>query len=215
VVFKTRQQAAKKLATAIGQLGFSDLALFALPRGGVVIGAEASQQLHAPLGIILVAKIGHPMNPEYAIGAIAEDEEPFYNLQEVTSADPRWLNRSIGVARALMARRRALYSGRNVITPLAKNHTAVLIDDGLATGLTATAAVKSLRDWGAGKIVVATPVASPEAAYDISAIADQVVILEPPQDFKGAISAHYQQFEQVNNKEVKRLLAESFIKLSL
>ncbi len=212
-MYESRQQAAKKLATAVADLKLDNLALFALPRGGVVVGAELSARLHTPLGIVLVKKIGHPMSPEYAIGAVAENEEPIYNQEELASVDPRWLEREVTDARQIIKDRRIYYCGHDVITPLTKDHTAVLTDDGAATGLAIQAGVQALKDNGATRVVVAIPVASEESVAIFNRIADKVVVLDPPRDFKGSISAHYQRFEQISDKEVKRLLARTFTSL--
>jgi putative phosphoribosyl transferase len=212
-VFVNRQQAAERLAKAISELNLSDVVLFALPRGGVVLGAELSQQLRAPLGLLFVSKIGHPLNPEYAIGAVAEDDEPLYNPIEAHGAKPEQLRELATAARSKIAHQRLLYCGENIVTPLSKEHSAVIIDDGIATGLTMAAAVNAARNSGAKQVIAAAPVASAESLNLVGEFADKTLVLEPPEDFKGSISAHYRQFEQVNDKEVKKLLAQSFINL--
>lgn len=210
MVFASRKLAAEQLATSLANLHLENPMLFALPRGGVVLGAEISKRLKRPLGVVLVRKIGHPMSPEYAIGAVAENEEPIYNPNEVTAADPRWLDRATKQARRAITERRALYCGGYVVTPLAQGRQVAIIDDGLATGLTMVAAAKALKDAGASYVVAAAPVASPESIRDLQNVADRIVVLDDPTEFRGSVGAHYAQFEQVNDEEVKQLLESSF-----
>lgn len=210
MVFASRKLAAKQLAVKLANLNLGSPILLALPRGGVVLGAEISKRLGAPLGIILVKKIGHPSNPEYAIGAVAESEEPVYNQAEAGNTNPEWLDRVVAQARRDIARRRALYCGGFVITPLIKDRQAVLVDDGIATGLTMAAAAQATKNAGASYVVIAAPVASAESVNDLQTIADKVVILDNPNDFRGSVGAHFSQFEQVSDKEVKQELAQSF-----
>lgn len=212
-MFTSRQQAAGLLAKAVSRLNLGDVVIFALPRGGAVLGAEVSRQLRAPLGLLFVSKISHPSNPEYAIGAVAEGDDPLYNPHEVAVASPGALDRLLAQSRHIIASRRHLYCGGNIVTPLTKGRSVVIVDDGIATGFTMAAAAKAARVSGARKVVVAIPIASFEGLAMLSKFVDQTVVLEPPEDFKGSISAHYQQFEQVNDKEVKELLAQSFINL--
>src|ERR1039458_10063063 len=104
-----RQDAGRHLAKRLSHFKGSDIVVLALPRGGIVLGAEVARVLEAPFGLVLVRKIGHPYYPEYAIGAIAEDEAPFYNEREAAAVDAIWLKRAESSARMLIERRRQLY----------------------------------------------------------------------------------------------------------
>jgi predicted phosphoribosyltransferase len=212
-MFVDRRQAAGQLAKALAALDLGDTALFALPRGGVVLGAEISRELKAPLGVILVNKIGHPTNPEYAVGAVAEDDEPIFNPDEVALTGTSLLDSELAQAKSIIATRRQDYCGKNIISPLMKDRAVVIIDDGVATGLTMEAAAIAAKHGQPKQVIIATPVAAVESMGELKKVADKVVVLEPPEDFKGSVGAHYQQFEQISDKEVKELLARSFTNL--
>lgn len=206
--YVNRQDAGQQLGEALRRFRGDNTVVLALPRGGVVVGAEVARELLAPLGLILVRKIGHPHNPEYAIGAIAENEPPVYNERERLSASEHWLKQAEADARKLIEKRRKLYYGEDFKPPAIENKTIIIVDDGIATGLTMEAAIKAVREHGPAKVVVAVPVAPPECVYELAEIADEVVVLDKPETFKGAVGAHYQQFEQVNDEEVRELLRE-------
>lgn len=206
--FVSRQDAGQQLGRALSGFRKDDPVILTLPRGGAVIGAEVARTLLAPLGLVLVRKIGHQSNPEYAIGAIAEDEPPVYNEREAADADKDWLKRAEADARRLIEDRRRLYYGDDFTPPEIKGKTVILVDDGIATGLTVEAAVRAIRHRKPNKIVVAVPVAPPDSLEPLEGLADKVIVLDKPENFMGAVGAHYQQFEQVDDEEVKEILRE-------
>lgn len=208
-MYRDRTDAGQKLAKALKPFAGKDTVVLALPRGGIVLGVEVADKLSVTLGLLLVRKIGHPAHEEYAIGALAEGEEPLYNEAETALIDEEWLKRAETAAWQLIERRRKLYYGDGVKPPSLKNQTVILVDDGIATGLTMEAAVRSVRAQKAKKIVVAVPVAAGNCVERLSKLADEVVVLEPPESFRGAVGAHYQMFEQVDDEEVKTLLRQS------
>ena len=181
-----------------------------IARGGVPVAAEVARALHSPLDVAVVRKIGAPQNPEFAIGALAEGEVHVLSERAVQSPAPA---RRRGGAPDRPRRARA---GR-ARAPLPRRHgepidlvgrVAVLIDDGLATGRTALAAVRSLRRRGAARVILAVPVASPEAAEALAREADEVVCVERPEDL-WAVGYWYRDFSPTSDAEVAELLRES------
>ncbi len=197
------RQLARRLSKYSGQA-----VVYALPRGGVVTGAEIAKELEVPLDLILVRKIGHPGNPEYAIGAVAEGGEPVCNEAERASVDDQWFKEALAAARAENERRREEYFPPDYQPPSVRDKVAIIVDDGIATGLTMEAAVQAIAVHRPKKIVVAVPVAPSDSVDNLKTYADEVIVLDNPQNFRGAVGAHYQNFPQVEDDEVVELLAE-------
>lgn len=203
-----RQDAGKRLAQVLRHFKGKDAVVLALPRGGIVLGAEVAKELQAPLGLVLVRKIGHPAYAEYAIGAVADGEKPVYNEAEVSAIDEEWLKQAEVNARELIEHRRDLYYGDDFTPPEAQDKTVILVDDGIATGLTMEAAVQAMRNKHAKRVIVAVPVAPRDSIDTLEAMADEVVVLDNPDSFLGAVGSHYMEFEQVDDEEVRVLLRE-------
>jgi predicted phosphoribosyltransferase len=203
-MFLDRVDAGKKVAEALIAYKGQPLVVYALPRGGVVLGVEVAHTLEAPLDLIVVRKIGHPFQPEYAIGAVAEDGYVVTNPDEVAALDKRWLDRATAVELKEAQRRRELFlQGR---TPIAvKDKIAIIVDDGLATGLSMSAAIHEIRGRGPQKVVVAVPVAAAETVDKLRPEVDDLVVLYIPAWF-GAVGAFYQRFDQVSDEEVVALM---------
>ncbi len=206
-MYQDRVDAGQRLAKALASHRDQDVVVLALPRGGVVLGAEVARELRAPLGVVLVRKIGHPSHAEYAIGAVAEDEKPLYNEKELASIDDEWLRSAVTSARELIRKRRELYYD-GFLPPDITGKTVILVDDGIATGLTMEAALLWVHNRKPLRVIVAVPVASLESAHTIPLQSDDFVVLEDPKDFRGAVGAHYQLFDQVTDEEVKTTLRE-------
>ena len=204
MVFKDRADAGSKLADALHQYRGGNTVVYALPRGGVVLGAEIARNLNAPLDLMIVRKVGHPNSPEYAIAAVAEDGHTVMNTFEVNSVDKVWFDEAVRTQQEEARRRRELYTRDRPPIP-ATDKTAILVDDGLATGLTMFAAVQEVQHSHPRKIVVAVPVAPPHAVQELSQVADDVVALYVTPDF-GAIGAFYYRFGQVSDEEVIELM---------
>lgn len=207
--YHDRVEAGQKLAKALKSFSGLDSVILALPRGGIVIGSEIARELKVPLGLVLVKKIGHPTAPEYAIGTVAEGIEPIYNESEITTTNEDWLENMIKGAKEIIEYRRELYYGDDFIPPVIKGKTVLLVDDGIATGLTMEGAVRSIKKKQPKRIVVAVPIASVESVQNLEAIADEVIVLDNPEDFLGSIGAHYLDFEQVDDEDVRILLREA------
>ncbi len=203
--FKDRQHAGQQLAHALKNYKGKDVVVYALPRGGVVLGAEVAKKLKAPLDLLIPRKVGHPYNPEYAIAAVAESGDMIRNEEEVTHVDPQWFKQAAAKERTEAQRRRQLYlGGKKPVKATGK--IGIIIDDGLATGLTMKVAIKELRHQKPKQIVVAVPVAAEETASELSTLADEVVVLYVPVGFFGAIGSYYQNFDQVSDAEVIALI---------
>lgn len=203
-MFEDRRDAGQKLAEALVAYRGQDVVVYALPRGGVVLGVEVARTLKAPLDLIVVRKIGHPLEPEYAIGAVAEDGYLIVNPGEIAGLDRRWFDRASAAELKEAQRRRQLFlQGRG---PLAvKEKVAIIVDDGLATGLTMLAAIHEIRKRHPRKLVVAVPVAAYETAEKLRSLVDDLVVLHIP-ELMGSIGAFYERFDQVSDDEVVALM---------
>jgi len=204
-MFKDRRDAGIRLAQALDHYRQAEPIIFALPRGGVVLGVEIAKRLHAPLDLVITKKIGHPMNPEYAIGAMAEEGEPVCNAREVEKIDPIWFEEEKDKIRLEIKRRRNKYLGKEKPRSL-EGKTAILVDDGIATGFTMMAAINEIKTRNPNKIVVAIPVTPFDIAQELIKVTDELVSLEVDEDYLGAVGAYYQYFDQVQDEEVLALL---------
>ena len=206
--FSDRKEAGRKLAAELGGYRGDDVVVYALPRGGVVLGYEISRALHVPLDLIITRKIGHPYNPEYAIGAITEEGEALYEERERVEADQDWLKKAAEKERREALRRRRVYlNGRKRTS--AQGKRAIVVDDGVATGLTLRAALLSLRKDKPKELIVAIPVAPHDVVQVLRNEADTVVVLEDAKEYLGAVGAYYDEFPQVSDEEVVHFLRQS------
>ena len=210
MIFANRREAGKLLADKLASRGYDGedtTIIYALPRGGVVLANEVARKLNIPLDLILVRKIGHPLNEEYAIGAIAENGEPVVSEDARQEVDDVWLAEQVNKSRAEIERRREVYMGGALpVSP--QNKTAIIVDDGVATGLTARAAAEYLRGRGAGKVILAVPVLPKETLdkFINNHFVDDVVAIEAPRVYLGAVGAYYRKFNQLNDQDVIRIL---------
>lgn len=206
-IFKNRIEAGQKLASKLESFrGKKDVLILGLPRGGVVTANVIAKALDLPLDVISPKKIGAPMNPEYAIGAITEDGEGTFNEKEISRLHipKEYLEITIQEAKKEALKRQNLFRLGKPPLDVTKK-TVIIIDDGMATGLTMIASVLSIRKKGASKIVVATPVASLESIHKIKEIADEVICLETPLLFY-AVGQFYEEFEQTSTENVIDIL---------
>jgi len=209
-VFEDREDAGRALAKALAAYrGAADCIVLALPRGGVPVAFEIAQALGLPLDVLVVRKLGLPSQPELAMGAIASGGAIVLNEDVLRFAAGRRedLEQVRRHEQAELERRERKYRGDR--PPLAMaGRVGILVDDGLATGATMEAAVRSLRALGAKRVVVAVPVASTEALDRIEAVADEVICLETPPYFS-AVGQWYRDFDQTSDAEVEDLLAKA------
>lgn len=208
-MFRDRRDAARRLVRALVRYrGRADALVLAVPRGGLPIGALLARELGLKLDVILTKKIGHPDNPEFAIGAVSLAGEAVDSaLIERERIPPAFIAGEIARIRDGLRRRYRMYRGAAKPLPVA-GKTVILTDDGAATGRTLLAAIDLLRKDGAGKIVVALPVAPPDTAAALESRADEVVCLEVPEAFM-AIGAFYSDFSQVPDEEAVSLLKDA------
>ena len=207
--FLDRSDAGRRLANRMLHLRGEDVVVLALPRGGVPVAAEVARALGAPLDVIVVRKLGVPVQPELGMGAIGEGDVRIINpevvaITHVTDAEIAAVERR---ERAELDRRARRFRGDRPRTPLT-GRTAVIVDDGIATGSTARAACQVARAQGAARVVLAVPVAPPSACTALAADADEVICLETPGHFL-AIGEWYQDFAQTSDREVVSLLQRS------
>lgn len=200
-----RQEAGELIAKKLYDYKGSDAVVYALPRGGVVLGYEIAKELNLPLDIVITRKIGHPINPEYAVCAITEEGDIYCNELEKSLLDPVWFEKEAEKERQEALRRRKAYLGDKEHI-LAKDRTAIIVDDGIATGLTMLAAIQSIKKEKPKKIVVAIPVAPHDIVIKLRKEVDEVVALEDTDHYLGAVGAYYRDFPQMSDKEVIDLL---------
>lgn len=203
--FKHRTHAAHLLLAALTAYQYKDVVVYALPRGGVVLGRVIADNLSAPLDVLIPRKIGHPYNPEYAIAAVTEHGAPVVNKEELSHVDPAWLKKAVTQARTEAKRRRVLYLNNTHPLP-ATGRICILVDDGLATGLTMKAAIQELITQEPEQIIVAVPVAPKATVADIKKLVDAIIVLYSPHAASFAIGNYYDRFEQVSDAEVLELL---------
>jgi len=184
--------------------------VLALPRGGVPVGWEIAKALKAPLDIVLVRKIGVPCQPELALGAIVDGETPELVINEdvksSVEASEAYIEAESAEQLREIERRRAFYLSGRPPVPV-RGCTAILVDDGIATGATMRAALRATRRRGPAKIVLAVPVAPPESIEELKPEADQVICLHAPWGFAG-VGQFYADFHQVSDATVAALLQE-------
>ena len=207
-IFKDRKQAGELLAEEVARHGYADPVVFGLPRGGVPVAAEVAAKLKAPLDVILVRKIGAPTQPELAIGAVVDGATPEIVrneelIRELGIPDEVVREEAQRQLEIIEARRKLWVAGRERVP--VKGRTAIIVDDGIATGATVRASLHALKRQGSKRTVVATPVAPMQAVEALRQEADDVVCLETPEYF-GAIGFFYLDFSQVSDAEVSRLL---------
>ncbi len=209
--FSNRIAAGQALAKALVEKGYPDPVVLALPRGGVPVGLEVARTLGAPLDLVMVRKIGVPYQPELAAAAVVNGAHPELVVNEDIAAHAglsrQELDRLAEVQLGEIKRRREIYLKDRAQAPV-EGRTAIIVDDGIATGATVRAALKAVRRRKPAKLVLAVPVAPADTIDALRGDVDDVVCIESPEFFY-AIGAHYIDFGQVPDEEVVRLLAEA------
>jgi predicted phosphoribosyltransferase len=209
MLFLDRADAGRKLARALASYKDQDPVALALPRGGLPVAAEIAAALGAPLDIVLVRKIGLPEQPELAMGAVVDGDPPIVARNEdvIAAAGVSEREFEAACARELaeIERRRQRFLGHRRRAEIA-GRTAIVTDDGVATGATARAALRAIRRRGPKKLVLAVPVAARDTIERLRGEVDAVVCLEAPRFFN-AVGAFYADFRQVADEEVSAILA--------
>jgi putative phosphoribosyl transferase len=206
VPFTDRVDAGRRLAERLRHLRGDDVVVLGLPRGGVPVAAEVARALDAPLDVIVVRKLGLPAQPELAMGAVGEDGALVVNervLSRVRIGEAEFAEVE-SRERAEVQRRALRWRGNRPRLPLA-GRTALVVDDGIATGATVRAACEVARAQGAERVVLAAPVGSPDTARALRAEVDELVCLETPRSFF-AVGRYYTDFRPVSDDEVAAVL---------
>lgn len=208
-MFLNRREAGKRLALHLREHTGVDPVVLALPRGGVPVADEVARALDCDLDVLVVRKLGAPSNPEFAIGAIGEGGARVIHDDVVTALglSSHEVDAIASAQQREVERRVALYRGARAMTKV-QGRTVIVVDDGLATGATAAAAVAVLRHLNAGQIVLAVPTGSREAVRDLKTMVDNVVCLEQPAQFQ-AVGQQYEDFGQTTDDEVIEILASA------
>ena len=206
-IFSNRTDAGHQLAEALRRYrDGQDAVVLALPRGGVPVAFEVAANLGAPLGLLIVRKIGAPGQPELAIGAVASGDVVIRNadIVRMLGMSDAAFSRVADAAKAELRAKESLYGPASAATEIA-GKTVILVDDGAATGATMRAAVAAAKARGAGRVVVALPTAATDAAETLASECDDLVCLQTPEPYV-AVGYWYSDFGQVGDEEVSRLL---------
>lgn len=208
--FHDRREAGLLLAEKLG--GYADrpdVLVLGLPRGGVPVAAQVASKLHAPLDVFVVRKLGLPGQPELAMGAIASGGVRVLNAEIAWRLRiPREVVDAVAAHEQRELERRERAYRDDLPAPEVRGRTVILVDDGIATGSTMTAAITALRQMQAGRIVVATPTIARETRDRMRAAADEVVAVIVPEEFYG-VGQWYDDFSQTTDEEVREILAQA------
>lgn len=209
--FLNRTVAGKALAKELAQKDYIDPVILALPRGGVPVGIELARELHAPMDLVMVRKVGVPGQPELAAAAVVNGATPNIAINESIATQVGLSHEEIELLAQVqleeIKRRRETYlKGRNTV-PVA-GRTAIVVDDGIATGATMRASLKAVRQRGPAKLVLAVPVAAHDTLDDMREEVDEAICLLEPRRLV-AIGAYYSDFGQTSDEEVIRLMDEA------
>lgn len=206
-MFTDRTEAGERLAERLREAAVTPDLVLAIPRGGLPVGRAVADALGAPLDVVVASKVGAPGNPELAIGAVAGDGSLWLNdsLVDRLGVDEAYVEaereREAGVAREKVSE----YRGGDPL-PDVSGKRVVVVDDGVATGATALACLKQVREGGAARVVFGTPVAAASAIPRLREDADDVVVVDVPEQFS-AVGYHYRNFGQVTDEEALTYLA--------
>jgi len=207
-MFLNRKEAGQRLASLLEKYKEKENVLvLGIPRGGVVVAKEISDYLQTPLDIVAARKIGHPYNPEYAVGAVDLDGEVILN--EEASYDrafnSKYINDHAKEELKVLKERVKMCRSGELKAPDVTGKTVIIVDDGIATGLTTLSVIKYLKKRSPKKIILAVPVAPPETVSNLVSQVDEMEVLEQPENFY-AVGQFYQEFPQVSESEIRSLL---------
>ena len=206
-MFKNRIDAGQKLADVLDDRGVEADIVLAIPRGGLPVGRAVADALDAPLDIVAARKLGAPGNPELAIGAVASDGTVWLNESMIRdlAVGETYIDERIEEERAAALEKVERYRADRPPLEL-RGKTVLIVDDGIATGATTIACLRQAKNQGAGRVVLAVPVAPPATVERLTAEADEVICVETPPHF-GAVGQFYDSFGQVSDSEAKAYLS--------
>ena len=202
-MFNDRADAGRQLAEKLRKYSGANSILLAIPRGGVTVAYEISKELKIPVDVIIVRKVGHPYNPEYALGAVGVDGS-FIHTAHGQGVSQEYIDSMVREKQSEAKERYLELRGDKPPIDL-KDKIAILVDDGVATGSTMLMAVMLVKEKNPKKIVIAVPVATPDTIKQLEKVADEVINLLAPYGFM-AIGQYYRDFSQVSTEEAKRML---------
>lgn len=208
--FKNRRDAAMQLVEKLEQYKGSNGIVLAIPRGGVPIGYIISKELELPLEITLSKKIGHPSNPEFAVGSVSL--QGVVIDEHVTGVSKKYIDEESKKLLQNLQDKFKLFMGNNKPSDL-KNKIVIIVDDGIATGNTIKASVLAIRKSNPKKIVIAVPVSPKETAMKLGDLVDELICIQTPSEFYG-VGQFYDDFSQVDDEEVIKLLKQYNVKES-
>ncbi|SHF44121.1 Predicted phosphoribosyltransferase [Desulforamulus putei DSM 12395] len=205
-MFKNRIDAGQRLAESLKKINIQEGIVIAVPRGGVVVGAQVAQALDIPLDIIIPKKVGAPQNPEVAVGAVTEDGTVIYNqnLLNRLGLSEKDLAPAVQKIISEIKRRMTAYRGSSKSPDFSGKHV-ILVDDGIATGFTIMAALRSIKNAGCQAVTLAIPVAPPDTVERLEKEVDHLVCLVSEEPFY-AVGQFYRDFSQISDDEVISIL---------
>ncbi|MFB6195589.1 MAG: phosphoribosyltransferase [Haloplanus sp.] len=205
-MFQNRAEAGEELADLLERRGVDADLVLGIPRGALPVARPVADRLNVPLDIVAAKKMGMPGNPEFAIGAAASDGSVWENesVIERHDIDEDYLERERERAAETARRKIEKYRGERA-PPDVVGKTVVVVDDGVATGATARACLRQVEKAGADRVILAVPVAPPDSVAELESEADEVIVVETPQQFT-AVGAHYREFGQVTDEEAMAYL---------
>jgi putative phosphoribosyl transferase len=208
MMFRDRSEAGRALAESLAEIGVEHPVVFGIPRGGVILGLEVARRLAGLLDVIVPAKIRAPSQPELGLGAVAPDGSTYLDEQTIKliGVDQEYLRREIEERQKEIVRRMITYRGDRPLIPL-EGKTAVIVDDGIATGGTAIAAARSVRSAKPERLILAVPVAPRSSLSKLESEVDRVVCLRTPEPFV-AVGAWYEDFGQVTDEQVREAIQQ-------
>lgn len=201
--FRNRRDAGNQLAEKLTVNQPENTVVLALPRGGVPLAIEISKRHSIPFDVVHAKKIVHPLQREFAIGAIAEKGEPILNTE--VDVEQTWIDQEVHRVREEIARRRDLYDTFLEQEPLEEKEI-ILVDDGIATGMTMFAAIEAIKNQQPNKITVAVPIIPEDTYNHLKTLVDDIIYIEVPEQFLGAVGAYYQQFPQISDEEIPTMI---------
>lgn len=202
---KNRIDAAHLLSKLLSKYENSDAIILALPRGGVIVGAEISKTLNIKMDLIITEKIKHPLKTDLTIGAVAESGNPVFSSSDTTDIEYNWLNQQVREARKKINERHQIYNMDSKPLEL-ENKTVILVDDGILTSLSVTASIEEIYRLKAAEIIVVTPTLPFSAAEKITPMVRKLVTLNVEEDPVSDITSYYETFTEVTDEMVVETL---------